>query len=89
VPILRSLFSRLANERLEAGTITSNSAPAVEMISVAVMISKLNTSLTFGIPKTVASVFGMAMTNVIQVRANITHVRPAMRLFSLSFEAVN
>ena len=53
------------------------------------MISKLNTSLIFEMPKTVASVFGMAMTKVTQVRTSITHVRPAMRPFSLSFQAVN
>ena len=76
---LRSLLSKLESERLELGVATTRRAAAVEMIKTAIMISKLKASLTFGMPNTVASVFGTEMTNVIQVRASMTHVRPVRR----------
>lgn len=86
--ILRNLLSRLESERTESGNTTNSNAAAVEIIKTAIMTSRLRLWLTRGMPKIVASVFGIAMTNVTQVRVSMTHVRPARRLFSLSFEAV-
>ena len=76
-------------DNAEPGNISSKNAPTVEAIKIMIIISNPSSWLTLGMPNIVAKVLGIAITNVIHVRINITPVRMPKRLFSLSLEAIN
>lgn len=86
---LLSLFSKLRSETAELGNMAKIRGPTLATTNANTITSSPKTSLIFGIPKIVAKVLGMAMMKVIQVKASITQVKAASRLFNFSFEVVN